>query len=229
MSHHPRLTVLKHGAEQQPIIVIDNFIAEPEHLREDASMLGFKPIGPHYPGVRAQVPSALVGRFIKDVSEIVCQVFNLANPLEIIESYYSLVTTPPHALAPIQRLPHFDSVEPNRIALLHYITPNCQGGTAFFRHQTTGYETINQARLKDYSTVLEQDIKTHGVPSAAYIAGDTKIYERVAHYEAQFNRAIIYRSNTLHCADIPPTMELSAQPLLGRLTVNTFLRGSLSV
>jgi hypothetical protein len=227
MSHHPTLTIIKHGAEQQPVIVIDDFVAQPEQLRDDASMLGFKPIGPHYPGVRAEVPSALVARFTKDIQATLAEVFELSNPLDIIESYYSLVTTPPDALTPIQRLPHFDSVEPNRIALLHYITPNCRGGTAFFRHRATGYEVINQARLADYSAALESDIKSHGLPGAAYIAGDTKIYERVALYEAKFNRAIMYRGNTLHCADIPHGLDLSANPQLGRLTVNTFLRGNL--
>jgi Family of unknown function (DUF6445) len=227
MSHHPTLTIIKHGAEQQPLVVIDDFVAQPEQLRDDASMLGFKPIGPHYPGVRAEVPSALVARFTKDIQATLAEVFELNTPLDVIESYYSLVTTPPDALTPIQRLPHFDSVEPNRIALLHYITPNCRGGTAFFRHRATGYEVINQARLADYSAALESDIKSHGLPNAAYIAGDTKIYERVALYEAKFNRAIMYRGNTLHCADIPHGLDLSANPQIGRLTVNTFLRGNL--
>jgi len=63
------------------------------------------------------------------------------------------------------------------------------------------------------------------MPEPDYIAGDTPIFEQVARHEALFNRAILYRSNTLHCAAIPPGMVFSTDPASGRLTVNTFLKG----
>ncbi|WP_447407065.1 DUF6445 family protein, partial [Clostridium perfringens] len=57
--------------------------------------------------------------------------------------------------------------------------------------------------------------------------GDTPIFEQVALHRGRFNRAILYRSNTLHCAYIPPRLALSDDPLSGRLTVNTLLDGRL--
>jgi Family of unknown function (DUF6445) len=216
------------GKVRTPVIVIDHFTEAPQQLVEDAAMLGFQPIGPYYPGVRASVPPALVASFTQTLDALMAETFTLWPPFEILESYYSLVTTPPEALAPIQRLPHFDSVEPQRIALLHYLSPAEQGGTAFFRHRATDYERVTGDRMQDYAAALEADVKAHGLPPARYIKGDTSIFEQIGHVQAKYNRAIIYPGNLLHCADIPAGMNLSADPMAGRLTVNTFLQGQVA-
>jgi hypothetical protein len=221
----PIMQQIEQGYDKQPIIVIDNFISDPDRLIADASMLSFQPIGAHYPGVRAAVHPALVAGFTKGVTAMIADVFGLAVPFADIECWYSLVTTPPKALKPIQRLPHFDSVDPGRIAILHYLARGEQGGTSFFRHRATGFESVNAERQDQYSAAIDADAAQYGIPDAAYITGDTPMFERIAHYEARFNRAIIYRGNTVHCADIPAGMALSADPLQGRLTVNTFIHG----
>ncbi|MEY2927839.1 MAG: hypothetical protein RL367_2316 [Pseudomonadota bacterium] len=215
------------GNERHTIIVIDDFVTDPSHLVEDASMLAFRPIGPHYPGVRADVPPALAARFLGSITDLICESFGVCVPFEDVQCWYSLVTTPPAALAPIQRLPHFDSVDPGRIALLHYLVPGEQGGTAFFRHRTTGFESVNSDRQDVYSSAIDRDIADHGLPGPAYIAGDTPMFERIGHVQARHNRAILYRGHMLHCADIPPDMCLPANPATGRLTVNSFIHAKL--
>lgn len=220
-----RISRADFGHERQPLIVVDNFVDHPEQLIEDAAMLSFIPIGPHFPGVRAAVHPSTVSRFLSSVSGLISDVFGVTSSLAEIECWYSLTTTPPEALAPIQRLPHFDSADPRRIALLHYLIPGEQGGTSFFRHRGTGFESVNADKLDHYSATIDADVARHGVPDATYISGDTPMFERIAHCEARFNRAIIYRGNTIHCADIPLGMELSADPKVGRLTVNTFING----
>jgi hypothetical protein len=224
--HEPRIDYL--GTEQHPVVVIDDFVPSPDVLIEDAAMLGFQPIGPYYPGIRAAVPKALVSGFWLGLDDLVAQTFNLAAPFSVFESYYSIVTTPPAALQPIQRLPHFDSVEPDRIALLHYISRTEQGGTAFFRHRATGFESISPERHTAYGQSLQRDVAQYGLPPAEYISGDTAMFEQIAQFDATFNRAIIYRGNMLHCAHIADGLALSADPATGRLTVNTFLIGNRS-
>lgn len=214
-----------HGTEQQPVIVLDDFVKNPDILIADAAMLAFCPIGPHYPGIRAAVPAALVASFIKDIGGMIADVFGLSSPAEILESYYSIVTTPGEALKPIQRLPHFDSVEPGRIAMLHYLGRHETGGTAFFRHRATGFESVSATRHSAYVAALEKDVALCGLPPAEYITGDTALFEQAGHYAARFNRVIVYRGNTLHCADIPRDMALLPNPETGRLTINTFLTG----
>lgn len=127
------------------------------------------------------------------------------------------MTTPPAALAPIQRLPHFDEVSPARLALLRFLSADETSGTASYRHRATGFESVDAARLPTYRAALDADLKRHGLPAP--------VYEHLARHRGRSNRALLYRSNTLHCAFIPPEMTLSADPAVGRLTVNTFLDG----
>jgi Family of unknown function (DUF6445) len=103
-----------------------------------------------------------------------------------------------------------------------------KGARAFFWQKSSGFETVSDDRLGRYTTALEADLALHGSPPAAYISGETPLFDQIAQYEARFNRAIIYRGHTLHCADIPPGMALPSDPLTGRLTVNTFVQGAIA-
>jgi hypothetical protein len=55
------------------------------------------------------------------------------------------------------------------------------------------------------------------------VEGDSELFERVAKYEAAFNRALIYRGNMLHSVNVPPGFVPDPNPRTGRLTLNTFL------
>jgi len=217
-----QLRVAHFGNEAQPVVVIDGFAPDPRRFTDDAAFLAFRPMGEHYPGVRALVAPVMLRELLGALEPVVAETFGIA-AFEVIDAFYSLVTTPPSALAPIQRLPHFDGVEDGRLALLHYLSPDTRGGTAFYRHRATKFESVDAARLGTYRTALDADLRRTGLPDAAYIGGDTALFEQIARFDAVFNRAILYRSNTLHCADIPEDMTLSADPMIGRLTVNTFL------
>lgn len=217
-----KVSVAKHGAEREPVVVIDGFSLAPDRFIDDAGFLGFQPIGPHYPGVRAVVAPAMLRDLLGALEPVVVEVFGSPG-FEVIDAFYSLVTTPPSTLAPIQRLPHFDGVERERLALLHFLARDERSGTAFYRHRATGFETVSAERLPVYRAALDTDIKRHGMPAPAYIGGDTALFEQIALHRGCFNRAILYRSNTLHCAAIPDDMAFVADPAAGRLTVNTFL------
>ena len=212
------------GREGWPVLVIDDFFADVAALRADAAAKAFQPMGPHYPGIRAPVATDLVRAFLADLQPLIAETFAMPGDIGLIESLYSLVTTPEAALTPIQRLPHFDGLESGRLALLHYLSPASQGGTAFYRHRATGYESVDQARYPAYSARLQDDVRREGLPAAAYISGDTPIFEQIARFEARPNRALIYQGFLLHCADLPKTA-FPADVATGRLTVNTFLMG----
>ncbi|MEG3172817.1 DUF6445 family protein [Sphingomonas sp. ZB1N12] len=211
------------GRERRPLIAIDDFWPDPDALREDAASLRMTAIGPHYPGVRAEVPPRLAETMRRRIAPLLAEHFGLDPAPAVSEAYYSLVTTAPADLAPIQRLPHFDGVESRRIAVLLFLGHGEQGGTAFYRQRATGFESVDAARLDRFRTELERDVQAHGMPDAEYIAGDTPLYECIAVQPARFNRALIYAGNTLHCAYLPPEVVLNADPLAGRLTLNLFL------
>jgi hypothetical protein len=213
------------GREGQPVIVIDDFVPDPERLRATAEALSYQVMGRHYPGLRAEVAPADVDAFLTPIQKLVCETFGFSRPARLVSAGYSLVTTPPAQLTPIQRLPHFDGLESERVALLHYLNGADQGGTAFYRHRSTGFETISADRHAAYDAALHRDVARFGLPGPAYISGDTPIFERIARFEARPNRALIYRGHLLHCADLPPDLDFTPDPTRARLTVNTFLIG----
>ncbi|BCA61410.1 hypothetical protein HMP09_0644 [Sphingomonas sp. HMP9] len=223
MTDTPTVTLHLQGEEQRPLLTIDDFWPDPDALREDAASLRMTAIGPHYPGVRAEVPPRLAETMRRRIAPLLAQHFGIDPAPAVLEAYYSLVTTAPGDLAPIQRLPHFDGVEPRRIAVLLFLGHGEQGGTAFYRQRATGFESVDGARLGRAKAELEAGVQTHGMPEASYIAGDTALYERIAVQPARFNRALVYAGNTLHCAYLPPDVTLSPDPMAGRLTLNLFL------
>ena len=220
-----RMEIVRQGAEQQPVIVIDDVLAEPEAWRALAGRLDYGRIGPHYPGLRAPVPPGAAEAMRGELEGVLASTFGLDPVPPVFECYFSLVTTAPEALAPIQRLPHVDGLEQARIAILIYLSGAEMGGTAFYRQRATGFETLDPERFPRFEAALRAGVAEHGLPPAGYISGDTPLYEKIASYEARPNRALIYRSRALHCAEIAPGATLTANAMDGRLTVNSFLFG----
>ena len=176
--------------------------------------------------MRARVPEQLLSDMVDRVEQLAADVFNVRS-LSVLDAFYSLVTVRPAELTPTQRLPHFDGVEGERLALLYYLSRDDRGGTAFYRHRSTGFESIDATRLPTYRRALEGDLAHGALPDSGYIAGDTDLFEEVAVHRGLFNRAILYRSNTLHCARLPSDTAFTTDPAAGRLTVNIFLTGRL--
>lgn len=206
------------------MLVIDDFLADPEAVLAIAARAPFKLIGPYYAGIRSPVPAAALALLIAGLTKRLTADFALPSAPRFHECYLSVVTLPAAQLQPIQRLPHFDGVDGNALALLLYLDRAETGGTAFYRHRSTGFESVDAGRLDRFTRMLEQDIARHGLPQQDYIRSDTAVYQRIATIDGRFNRAVVYRGNTLHCADLPAGFTPDPDPLLGRLTLNLFLR-----
>jgi hypothetical protein len=211
------------GNEGNPLLVVDQAVADPALVRAIAARHSYRPIGPHYPGIRAAVSAEIAMPLVAPLANLLQQAFALATPPAFGECFLSIVTTPPQDLAPIQRLPHFDGVESERLAVLLYLDPAQDSGTAFFRQRSTGFESVTSDRFATYEANLRADTARHGLPDAGYIGADSPLFEQIALVQGQFNRMVIYRGNQLHCASLPPAFALLADPLLGRLTLNLFL------
>lgn len=218
----PAISARRIGREQQPVVVVDCFHPDPDALRARAIAGAFEPARHHYPGVRAPLPPDYFASVRPALSLVLREVFGVAGSPDLIDASFSIVTTPPDRLTPPQRLPHVDAVEAGRIALVHYLAPEGGDGTAFFRHRSTGFESIDQARAAIYYPQLEAELRRGGVP-VGYIAGSTPLFERIDGVEARYNRAVIYRSALLHSGAIAADAVLSDDPTIGRLTVTAFL------
>lgn len=208
-----------HGGE--PVLVIDDALADLHWWQSDAVAGCFQPVGPYYPGTRAPMPTTATEALVSALAPHIAALFGVMPP--IFENYYSLVTTKPGALLPIQRLPHFDGVERDRLAILLYMSGCGAGGTAFYRQRSTGFETIDAGRYAQYEAALSRDVALHGLPGAAYIAGDSSMFECIGTCQARPNRIVVYRGHLLHCAAITRPDLLTDDPSTGRLTANIFL------
>lgn len=212
------------GAERSPVLVIDNFAAEPAALVDDAAALApFPPAcDTFYPGLRAPAPMPFVQAVHAYMEPALRAVFGLAGHDVVSGGWeFSLATWPPASLTLRQRMPHIDSTHPGNLALLLYLCPADQGGTGFYRHRSTGYETVSEARFDRYEAALQSEVARLGEPQG-YICGDTPIFERIADYEPVFNRLLVYRSRNLHAASLAPDFPGQSDPRTGRLTLNLF-------
>jgi hypothetical protein len=215
------------GQEQNPVVIFDNFYPDPEKLLQLASTApGFAAqTSDYYPGVRKQIDGGY-SQWVLDKVEQVIQQFFLPPAMtnaHISLCAFSLATTPVHKLRPIQCVPHVDTQDANQFALVHYLCPEHYGGTAFFRHQATGYESITQERTAHYFPLLKQQVIQAGMSLGGYIRGDTDIFTKTGQVDVRFNRAILYRSNMLHSGLIQEALGLDNNPRTGRLTANCFI------
>lgn len=204
------------------MIVIDDFLPDPQAMVTAAGALEFSPSRTAYPGVQSPVGPEVSLAIWDRLAPLVQQAFGFVPQLTRMNAFYNLITTPPEALKPVQRLPHFDGYGPFRIAVVHHLSRHARGGTAFYRHRSTGFETIDAERMPAYQAAVNAELLRHGLPEAAYVAGDTPLYERIGHIRARFNRAIVYLGHALHSADVPAGTPLVTDPGAGRFTVTTF-------
>jgi hypothetical protein len=141
------MQALRIGREQAPLVVIDDFAAAPDALVDLAAGKVFADVASYYPGVRAKVPLTYQQFVVDALRPVVADHFGLnAGGLRFTACHFSLVTTAPANLTYLQRIPHVDSLSPNELAFVHYLFRANHGGTAFFRHRGTGFESVDSAR-----------------------------------------------------------------------------------
>jgi hypothetical protein len=220
-----RLDVVRIGTERSPVVVIENFLKDAEELCElAASSAVFRPVeGVVYPGHRAPLPARYEATFRRHLEQSVREIFGFGTQ-NIVRSQgdFSIVTVRPENLQVVQRVPHFDGTEQGMIAGVHYLCPASKGGTSFYRHRRTGYENITEARNGLYLRTLKEEARTMGLPPVAYTNGETAQFQRIASFDAVFNRMLIYRGSILHSGNIAPDFDFDPDPRTGRLTANTF-------
>jgi hypothetical protein len=227
---NPYASLVTHaiGAEQRPLAIVEDFARDP------AALIAYAQSGEPfratpadlYPGVRKSAPPEYAEDFCVRYGDVLRKSFGLPDGCvpRVIFSSLSITTTDPQRLRPVQRVPHFDTSAANQLAIVHYLCGPEHGGTSFYRHRSTGYETISQERIHRYAETLKRQVMTEYAPPAKYMDGDDPLFIRIATFEARCNRALIYPSNVLHSGDIRRISSPEAAPRDARLTVNSFVR-----
>lgn len=220
------------GNSQSPLVIIDDFSGAVEEIGQLADELAPFPTieGNYYPGVRRKISSsddeayAYVLATCERAAPFIGGGFGVKG-FDLVEASFSVVTTEPNELQPVQKAPHFDSPDQNIFALLHYLRVPEASGTAFYRHRATGIERVTNGNVGFFAARARTEAARLG-PDSGYMHGSDRFYEQIGLAEAVPDRVIIYHSSLLHSGIIPQGMSFSADPREGRLTANFFLRGS---
>ena len=220
------VTLHRFGREREPVVQIDGFSGDVGALLDAGRAATYGPAGAYYPGLRAPVNPAYLDRRRDILAEVMRRVFGFREGMRVEAASYSLVTLAPDALTPLQAVPHFDDTGPGVIAVMHYLLGPESGGTAFYRHRRTGFETITPARTARYNAAFTQDERAFGALPRGYYYGDGERYEMIGEVAAAPDRLIMYRGRLLHSGIIPRPEALSPDPAEGRLTINMFLQAS---
>lgn len=223
---HPKIRIEKRafGREQATLLVIDNFVTEPDRLVKKAATAQFSAGGRFYPGIRAKAPPSYEHFLATRLQPLLAEHFNFTgSTLRLSMCHFSLVTTLAAELAPMQRIPHVDSLAREGFATVHYLFKGNLGGTAFYRHRATGFESLDEVRGPEYFNMLKSESAGPNSPGLQYINGDTPLFERIAHAEGVFNRMLVYRRNSLHSGSIDGSFVPDTDPRTGRLSINSFI------
>lgn len=215
------------GNERTPVVVMDRPIVATEPLIRAAKQHPNFHLDRRfaYPGIRAQLPDDYVETLLPVLIPLLREVYEIPAEYEyqLIHQVFSLITTPPEDLGVLQRVPHFDTLNPYYFATVHYLSPGTYAGTGIFRHRPTGFERISEARYQSYVQAAESHMKTHGLPAAGYITSTTDHYELIHEIEYGTNRVVVYPGNLLHSGLIRPDRDINPDPSRGRLTANLFI------
>lgn len=221
-----RIRVMPIGRSAEPVVVVDDALTDPEKAVGAAAALAFAPADEGrggFPGIRAKAPFRFASALARGAMPLIESVFGLAgNAMSAFDASFSIVTAAPQTLHPMQRIPHIDTRDPRRVAILLYLGRSGIGGTAFFRQDSTGLEQVGPEQFDAYGAARRADL-ARLTTADGYPDRSTPGYTETAHFEGRFNRLLIYRSCSLHSGILPAGSELSADPRRGRLTANIFV------
>jgi hypothetical protein len=212
------------GQERQPLLIVDDVLADPEAMIDAARDAEFyAPKHTHYPGLNAPLPESYYRTVVTALRGPIAAAFGLSSDAYLkYFGFFALATTPVREAEPIQKIPHHDGPDPQRLAMVHYLGRGDHGGTGFFRHKATGFESVDHGRHETYVAVAQAQMTARGVGAAAYAGADMADYELVGQADCVFNRLIVYRNHVLHSALLGAEAG-SADPGAGRLTANGFI------
>ncbi|QFT77330.1 DUF6445 family protein [Erythrobacter sp. THAF29] len=212
------------SSENHTFLEVGDFLEDPESAVDRASLQKFAKITPQYPGIRAPLENDVAAEWVNALSPLLDSAFGPAPNEWAIQAWYSIVTTAPEDLIPVQCFPHVDGTDPDQLAMMLYLDETDHGGTAFFRHLSTGFSALTDATYPRYAHALQAEVREAGLPPARYVTDGGPHFERIHAASGAFNQAVFYRGNILHSGIIDNEAQLSPDPRKGRLTINAFFR-----
>lgn len=217
-------SLVRVGRGRSPVVIVDDVTGDAAAIVDLAAALAPFPRvpGSNYPGVRRILTSSdgpahdYATALLQAVAPFIGGGFDV-DGFDWIEGSFSLVTATPASLSAMQRAPHFDSVDPGYLAILHYLTDT--PGTAFYRQRATGIERVDAANQAMFVDTARRD-----EAPAGYVDASNPAFERIGAVDGRRDRVVIYQGSLLHSGIIPQDMRLDPDPRTGRLTTNIFVQ-----
>lgn len=232
---NPQITTLPIDAEHN-CYVIDGALTEPQRWVDYAANYQheFRSEGFNaYPGVELRMPDGVSQRLDEF---FMLHIRNLLGARRTLRMYsrLAMVTTQPEQLEPRQWICHRDrmGVPPEQCvaaSVLYLFKDDAFGGTSFFKARRSASEI--DFLVHDSGTMSRDAFATKYALGAGYLAESNAFFEKTLSVSARWNRIIFYDGSLFHCSHITAPDRLSADPRMGRLTLNGFFtcRRSLGV
>ncbi len=217
-----RVKLRQYGEEQNALLIIDDVLLNPDDLVDIAAATAFSaPDATYYPGLNAPLPPLYLETLLPILRPSLIRAFGIGDSRLISRAFFALSTKSPDEMVALQKIPHYDQPDPRCLAMVHYLARDQGGGTGFFRHTPTGFESIDATRRESYMAQVAEEVVVLGDRLTGYTGPDTPNYALLETIEPRFNRLVIYRSHVLHCA-LFDGARLTGDPRTGRLTANSF-------
>jgi len=222
LNPEPVIEVRPIGTDGGKLFICDNVLLDPDALVDMAALSTFvlPPDNSFYPGVTAPIPPLYAQLISSALREPMTLLFGMSPTVHVPAfGFFGLTTLGASAMSPAQTAPHTDAVRQHSFATVHYLSRNSTGGTAFYRHKSTGTELVSPIRSAKYAHFRRQELaQNEGAPLSVI----RDLYEEIDYVEPKYNRLIFYRAGQLHSARLNHDAALTRDPRTGRLTANMF-------
>lgn len=206
---------------------MDDVLLHPEHLRQlAADNRGRFAAAPHnaYPGLEWAMDEAVAGPLADFFTQHIRGQLDGRRTLHM-HCRLSLATLQPAQLRPLQQLCHRDRLgtsagEGVAACVLYLFDRPALGGTSFYRPRRA-LEDI-EADFRRWNGMAAEAFTQELGARPAYLTSSNAHFELVCTVPAAYNRAVFYDGSQFHSSHITQPEGLSADPALGRLTLNGF-------
>ncbi|MES2150533.1 MAG: DUF6445 family protein [Pseudomonadota bacterium] len=181
-----------------PVLIIDDFYADPEAVREQALAANYDMSVAQYPGRHATLTDASTYTVCETIARVATALGDRSYRAADFVSDFSIVTTRPQDLLATQKHPH---VDPTPVLGLVYLTPGSNEGTCFYRNEMLGTATlVTPEQYEAYHQFMDQHAKSMAPPG--YDFSDHPVWKKFHTIEPVFNRFVFYPGNVFHSIDI---------------------------
>src|SRR5258706_863495 len=223
---NPQISVIPLDAEHD-CYVVDDALLEPERMVDHAvaHLAEFQVTGHNaYPGPELRMPDAISAQLDAFFAQHIRHLLGARRTLRMY-SRLAMVTFAPASLEPRQWICHRDrfdlpSQECVGASVLYLFHDAGLGGTNFFVPKRSAFET--DVLVHESGTIGRDAFARKYDIAPGYLTESNDWFEKVCSVPAQWNRMIFYDGSRFHCSHIPSPARLSADPRVGRLTLNGF-------